>query len=855
MTAFAISSGGIEYYDQKTGGSVNATLDTYTISSGSTLVIRTDSYACLNHSAAFGSVDNVAYSGIGGECIVDPTYTRHVAYTGGSGNSPAFGAAISQGGVSGVFLGVWADWQSEPVVPGAAIPATGFIKIGGITGGAFAAGALTGISATCSGADVQSWIEVRSAETATITVPRVGKFSSVLAWFDLGVTTGTAGQVVPCPTTATNAGVWAGVFIETAPGSGVYDRFWGAGSQVPLSTTPTDVRAKLIWQTTAGLVLGFNGTNNVGYLPVAGCKIRIPAAILTNCIRTAGFGSGPRVLPNATLGTRAEFSTSLSGAIDLRGVVCQWYCSLSSPYSANVADSIINDTLLINEVIGATISRCIVAPTQAQNSNTPFSASFCLGFTVEHSTFCRFALSTTNDNVFSLTYSDTVSVNSVTSATLTDRVAAVNCFRFLNNIDTIITACIQIGARMFTSGCLGTRISNCQHADRLVATTTVNSQNAFHSASSTDVVIDNCAAMIGVANVHPYGAWVYVETSRGAVVKNMGTFAAPLDCGSANQTGYGLDTIFSPQRLKVQRCYFTNTRLGVFAVANETSGMLIEHVYGDYADTTVIEILNSTIRSCGFVGSTSGRNAIFGTHWSTQFTSTTAGIINLMCNEQTAVTADQFYILSGAPKFNGSGQLLMTVVGQQVVFEMPYFAIGITALANSALSLVGANTGNLSYEFQYDIGAGYNGTWLTANAANLSGVGVIDPAVGIKIKLRVTCVTANASNALTNIRITTVTTSTAQSTNLYPLDQITLTLTGLITGSDVVVRAAGSSTILASVDSNAGTTWAYVYETPVAIDVDVIKPGYVPKPLLRNYTPSAQDSSLPVSQLLDRNYL
>lgn len=88
-----------------------------------------------------------------------------------------------------------------------------------------------------------------------------------------------------------------------------------------------------------------------------------------------------------------------------------------------------------------------------------------------------------------------------------------------------------------------------------------------------------------------------------------------------------------------------------------------------------------------------------------------------------------------------------------------------------------------------------------------------------------------------------------------PPVQYSLTFTGLIAGSDVVVRAAGTSTILASVDSNAGTTWAYVYETPVAIDVDVIKPGYVPKSLLRNYTPSAQDSSLPVSQLLDRNYL
>lgn len=119
MTAFAINTGGLEYFDQKSGGSVNATLDVYTISNQSTLVVRTDSNACLNHSVAFGSLDTVAFSGTGGTLHFDPTYVRVIAYTGGSGNSPAFGATISQGGVSGVFLGAWTDWQSECIVTAA----------------------------------------------------------------------------------------------------------------------------------------------------------------------------------------------------------------------------------------------------------------------------------------------------------------------------------------------------------------------------------------------------------------------------------------------------------------------------------------------------------------------------------------------------------------------------------------------------------------------------------------------------------------------------------------------------------------------------------------------------------------
>ena len=134
MTAFTASNGLDNYFDGYTGGSTIATLDTYAISGGSRLIVRTDTNACTNHSVAFGSLDTVTFSGVGGTLRFDPTYVRVVAYTAGSGNSPAFGAAISQGGVSGVFLGAWTNWQSECIVPGAAIGATGYIKIGG-TGG------------------------------------------------------------------------------------------------------------------------------------------------------------------------------------------------------------------------------------------------------------------------------------------------------------------------------------------------------------------------------------------------------------------------------------------------------------------------------------------------------------------------------------------------------------------------------------------------------------------------------------------------------------------------------------------------------------------------------------------------
>lgn len=83
-----------------------------------------------------------------------------------------------------------------------------------------------------------------------------------------------------------------------------------------------------------------------------------------------------------------------------------------------------------------------------------------------------------------------------------------------------------------------------------------------------------------------------------------------------------------------------------------------------------------------------------------------------------------------------------------------------------------------------------------------------------------------------------------------------LTLTGLVDGSDVVITSSDTTTALVDVDSNVGTTYAYNYNyaAGVYIDIKVLKAGYVPY-IVYDYLLGAQDSSLPISQVSDRNYL
>lgn len=87
----------------------------------------------------------------------------------------------------------------------------------------------------------------------------------------------------------------------------------------------------------------------------------------------------------------------------------------------------------------------------------------------------------------------------------------------------------------------------------------------------------------------------------------------------------------------------------------------------------------------------------------------------------------------------------------------------------------------------------------------------------------------------------------------YPFSTVTLTLTGLVSGTDVVILEAGTSTILESVDSNPGTTWDYTYTVLQNVDIGILKAGYVPL-YIRNYTLGAIATNLPIAQTLDRNY-
>jgi hypothetical protein len=212
--------------------------------------------------------------------------------------------------------------------------------------------------------------------------------------------------------------------------------------------------------------------------------------------------------------------------------------------------------------------------------------------------------------------------------------------------------------------------------------------------------------------------------------------------------------------------------------------------------------------------------------------------------------------VAGTPQFTSTPSLSNPTVGDEVVVEMDYFAIGHTGFGNITPTLTGTNTGNMAITYQIDLGSGYNGTWFTLNGTNLASH-TVDPAVGFRMKFRVVTTVANTANAITHIRIETLSTLVAQTDNLYPLESIpaTLKLDGLKVGTEVRVFRASDDQELSGAESS-GTTFTYNY-TWSGADVETFIVLHALGWLPVRYTGiilGSEGVTIPVQQTFDRQY-
>lgn len=794
----------------------------------------------------------------GGEIHIDGTKVWMIPFTGGSGTL-TLGTQITIGGVTCNTIGIYTSLTVAPATTGA----SGWLKVTNASGtpGTISSGTYAGFTLTANGAAVRGFIEVNGDEAATINANRLGTFRVTGEWFELGTTSGSSNQTLQCPNNGTLRYL-AGVFIEETAGQGDYE-FWPNAGIVTTTGTEAD-RGKCVWIDNTGLVrIGNSGAATNGHTPSSGRKVVVPNVFFENNTTAARTAN---VIPNATIATRYDFTCTGGGVLEIDKGNFAWYLSASQAYACNVSNSGFVDAVLVSEIATPmTWSKVGVGnkPTTALVA-APLTMTLCFaGGTFTDCRFQRVATGANNSTSVILTDCD-----GFTFTRMETRYAALRAHTLPVSItatrvnNTTFDTLRMIDGQFSLVTCTNVTITDTIYIGQVSGTTGTSNPCTAFLLTSNCLNVTISGLTLPVTNTHPYTALfsLGVAGCTNTKIRNIGTRASPLSLGSANATGliFTLVAAAAAINTKVQRVYCSNTRTGIMTGDNSSNRLLMESVFGDYADAAdVSAVLNLTQKGLGTTKALTAQTSIYGTHWLDYFTSTTAGRIAVVMNEPTALTTAQVTLAGGAA-FTSAGGLYMPTIGQSAIFETPHYILGHTSFQNSALVMAGGTATNYTYEYAIDKNDGSGFSTLTSSSYTattlgtaLNGITGIDASKGFKLKLKITTGTTN-STAITSVYMLTNSSTTAQDYQ-YPLDINTVTFTGLPTGCDAVVLTAGTSTILDQKDSLGATSYSYTYSGAQTVDVGFIKPGYVPF-YIRNLGLAANDSSIPVSLTPDRNY-
>lgn len=689
------------------GGTARTAGETWTINGG-VLTIRTDTRVHANAPASMtGSIGATTISTtLGGGVMIDATKVRWLPYNTGSGNAPAIGTAITQGGVSGYLLGVWTDLQSAPKAVGAAIDATGFIKLREVTGGAYSAGALGGINANATGPDVTGWIEVVQRQTAANTVPRLGSFKTRGNWFYLDNTNGSAGQVIKTPTNGGGAGTYVpAVWIETAPNSNVFEIYPAIKNTwfIPANIS-TDARGKFVESMPNGEIrIGSNGTNNVGFVPPSGCRVRIPNIIGRQS--TSAGGDAVNQVPNATLTNRPRFTTTSAGEIDFEYFMNDWYLLFTSPYKVRLVNNATFDIVSYSNVASPDYLDNVVTGSYLGGSIPLTLTSNALGGEIKNSKFFRSdaasnghasAITTSLDYTFTNCHFGVITYARSTG----HAVSGSQC----TNID--FNSCYIYCGALTLATCFDININDLDYTDRLVGETnsTVGKYVVSVNTSSDNILVNGLKFGLNgaISNVNPYLAVFYSINSSNILFKNAGTRASPLSVKSSAEPAYAVHDAGVNTNLTAKRIFLQGTRTNVIFTTNTSKNVTFENVHGSVGAVQLLS-LNTVAKGLRATSnSVVGGASVYGTHFYDMFTSDNYGRLVLAFNEPT--TFNQRYYsatLGTGAGFTSAGQLSMPNVGDKVIFETPYFIKGHNAFSSEIVpAATGTNPQYFNYEYR-----------------------------------------------------------------------------------------------------------------------------------------------------------
>jgi hypothetical protein len=836
---------------------------------GGSLVIDSD-VRWNQNAAVFGGI--TVSNTLGGSVLFEGRNVWELPYSAATGNVPAQAALGSNGvtggtsGATGELLRVWANGNLTPQTSGGAMPATGWVKLRNRTGNFQGGEVVTlpgGATITISSAGKRSWLHIVGAEAGTFTIPRLANVQWRGEWYELGTTNGADDQTFQFPVADLCPAIW----VEKHEGAYAAEGDLGLEPWLNAATrwgTATafisqDARGKYFGQVaeTGVITIARRASNACGFKPAAGLRVFVPNLLLGNS--TSSNWSANTI--NASLATRYEPATTQGGVVDAVGVCCNWYFNLGSASLISLVRFAALDSVNILNPASAPMLRHLAIGLSSATSYAALSiGSSNSGVDLAGVRAVREAQGT------AVLVSDTYGIRgyglqaecfgAAGSALRTGTSPVSASFSRCTNFD--LDGLSVIGAKAAFGACAGGRVLRIEYADNLIGQTqTANPMDGINAQNCTDLDFVGYRSFAGLPNVHAYGYFLNTASSCQRVrLLLIGEPVAPYDCGSANP-GAGALYCIGSKTVRAQRVYLTNNRSEPVQVNNTAEDVLAINVWGSDAVAQVFDASRMVVRGCRWSLSTVGQSAVYGTHWQDQFTSSTEGAITISCNEPvTATVAEVSSAFATGSGWTAAGGLSMASLGDTVTWTMPYFAVGHVGFANSAPILTGGNVGNHLLEFQVDLGTGWS-VWANLTGPNLVAVGPVNPATGVKLKVRATVTVANAANLLTNIRILTATDAVSQQVQYPMTSPYTLTLENVVAGSQVHVETTAGSPLYSVVAASSSVTLPLqAHETGSPLNDLRIKvrkgsssPYYQPYETLATAVPGT--ASIYVSQISD----
>ncbi len=753
------------------------------------------------------------------------------------------------------------------------MPATGYFKLKNVTG-TFQDNEtleIQGSTDLClaNGIGQRGWIEVVMDDAATWTIGRAQNLTITGDWFEsVTVGSGAAHQQVQFPNYGGANFFLPGVWVDEAA-NGTWE-FWpatitGTGTFWAAANMLAETKNKFCECLGGGIIrFGGNGTTAWGKIPTSGAKFRVPNVFLKSAA-TASRASDS--IPHATLTSRPDFAMTNAGSINIDKAIGHWNITSSQAYAISLQYLALFDQYNISETATALVlNECHNGNHLiAQDAAAMLLANNYAGGTVTNCKWGRSGTIAANDYGTSVTYCNgfTFTGCHFQGRTLRTNAAAYPAY-FGYCDDTEFNDCVVAGSALYIFTCTNTVLNDTQYADNYAGISSVTNAplGALVLTNSNGILIDGFSWYTATANQHPDTCIVYTSFTQNMKVRNIGLPASKLTAGSSNAMLYFCNDAGNSYNLEFKRIYMNLIATTFFNCTNSTKKVQIANCEGNVTayKALVAGALDMEVKNCGILGTGLGvvpasLLSIYGSMFAHIFTSSTAGRLQLLFNEDSA--ANSAYITknfttssTGTSGFNSGGGLALINSGDYIICEFPWKIIGIDSFTNTAPTI--STSTNMTVEYQINTGSGYGGTWKAFTAGNLSGE-TVDETAGFYFKIKCSANATSASNILTRVSCLTDSNSTAQAIQ-YPLDTVTLTLTGLVAGSDVTILAAGTETVRATVEENAGTTYAYTYETPESIDIAVYNPGYMPF-FIRNYALGTGNASLPCAQVADASYL